>query len=83
VTIHRIREAGRLAVGTNQTTKAITQDVAVEVFLAEDADQRVVSCIVQLAKQHDVPIVWVKTMKQLGVACGIEVGAATAAIVEI
>jgi large subunit ribosomal protein L7A len=83
VALERIREASRLAVGRNQTTKAIEQNSAIEVFLAQDADQRLISRIATLAQHHNIPIVWVETMKQLGVACGIEVGAATAAIVEL
>ncbi|EJY56849.1 ribosomal protein L7Ae/L30e/S12e/Gadd45 [Alicyclobacillus hesperidum URH17-3-68] len=36
--------------------------------------------VVQLASKLGVPIEWVDTMRQLGKACGIEVGAATASI---
>jgi large subunit ribosomal protein L7A len=79
----RIRDASHRVVGVNQTTKALEQAIASEVFLAKDADRRVVSRIVALAKQNNTPIFWVETMKQLGVACGIEVGAATAAVVVV
>lgn len=77
----RIREAGRIAVGLNQTTKAIESSQAVELFLARDADQRMTSRIALLAEKHNIPITWVETMKELGIACGIDVGAATAAVV--
>jgi len=82
VALERIRAASRRAVGLNQTTKAIEHSKAIEVFVAEDADQRLISRIAALAQQHNIPLVWVETMKQLGVACEIDVGAATAAIVE-
>ncbi|MBL0389413.1 ribosomal L7Ae/L30e/S12e/Gadd45 family protein [Tumebacillus sp. ITR2] len=77
----RIREANHVAVGLNQTTKAIEQSTAVELFVAHDADTRMTSRIALLAEKHHVPITWVETMRELGIACGIEVGAATAAIV--
>ena len=35
-----------------------------------------------LAQKNDVPITYVDSMKKLGKACGIEVGAATVAITE-
>lgn len=81
--LDRIREANRKAVGLNQTTKAIEHGAAREVFVARDADQRLVSRIAALAQQHNIPLVWVETMRQLGEACNIQVGAATAAIVEL
>lgn len=77
-----IRNAERLSVGINQTTKALGQGLVRELFLARDADARMLSRLIALANQHDAPIVWVETMKQLGEHCGIQVGAVTAAIVE-
>lgn len=79
--VARIREASRLAVGLNQTTKAIEQSTVVELFVARDAEQRMTTRIALLAETHNVPITWVETMRELGIACGIEVGAAAAAIV--
>jgi large subunit ribosomal protein L7A len=40
----------------------------------------VVAKVVQAAKEMDVPITYVDSMKKLGKACRIEVGAATVAI---
>ncbi|HEU4964889.1 MAG TPA: ribosomal L7Ae/L30e/S12e/Gadd45 family protein [Bacilli bacterium] len=79
--LHRIRETEWL-VGINQTAKALKQHIVQELFVAKDADEQLVSRIALLAQQHQMPITWVETMKQLGNACGIEVGAATAAIVK-
>jgi large subunit ribosomal protein L7A len=75
------RLSGHFVVGLNQTTKALEQAIASEVFLAKDADRRVTSRILALAKQNNTPITWVDTMRQLGAACGIEVGAAAAALI--
>lgn len=82
MSLDRIRLATKRTIGTNQTTKALQQEAVRYLFVARDAEARVISTVVTLAKERGIPIEWVDTMKQLGKACGIEVGAATAAIIE-
>ncbi len=69
-------------VGAKQTRRAVEGDAAATVFLAEDANERVTAPIEMLCQAHGVPVVRVPTMRQLGEACGIPVGATTAAIVK-
>jgi len=71
----------KLRVGTKQTTKAVENGTAAKVFVARDADPKLTGKIAALAKKHNVELVYVDSMKQLGKACGIDVGAAMAAIV--
>jgi large subunit ribosomal protein L7A len=73
---------GKLKVGTKQTTKAVEQGKAAEVFVAQDADPRLVNRIVELCKLHGVKVNYVDTMRDLGKACGIAVEAAMAAVVK-
>lgn len=82
VSIDDIRQAKRKTIGTNQTLKALKQPSGrvLCVYVAKDAEPRVTEPVVQLASRLGVPIEWVDTMRQLGKACGIEVGAATASI---
>ncbi|MBB3114282.1 large subunit ribosomal protein L7A [Paenibacillus phyllosphaerae] len=68
-------------IGSKQTAKMVEQRKAVEVFVAQDADPRLKDSIVRLCETAGVPITWVDTMKSLGVTCGIEVGAAMAAVI--
>jgi len=68
-------------IGTKQTTKAVETGSAAKVFVAKDADPKLTSKIVSLAKKLNVEVTYIDSMKQLGKACGIEVGAAMAAIV--
>jgi len=76
----RLRAAPARAVGTNQTTKAITRGQAAEVFVAADADRRVVEPIIRAAAAVGVRLIEVESMTALGRACGIAVGAAAAAV---
>ncbi|MFO7277222.1 MAG: ribosomal L7Ae/L30e/S12e/Gadd45 family protein [Pseudomonadota bacterium] len=53
---------------------------AAEVFIARDAEEHVVRGVVQACRERDLTITYVDTMAELGRACGIKVGAASAAI---
>ncbi|MDU4695982.1 MULTISPECIES: ribosomal L7Ae/L30e/S12e/Gadd45 family protein [Paenibacillus] len=69
-------------IGTKQTMRMVELGRAEEVYVAENADPRLTSKIVALCNQHNVKVTYVDTMVNLGKACGIEVGAAMAAIVK-
>ncbi len=79
--LERLKAAAHRAVGTNQTTKAITRGAAQLVFIAKDADRRVIGEVVAAAGVRGLEVVEVDSMRELGRACGIAVGAAAAAIV--
>ena len=78
----RIRNARRRSVGTKQTLKAAVRGQAVEVFIARDADEHVVRNLVHVCQERNIPLTYVDSMMELGRACGIKVGAASAAILK-
>ena len=69
-------------IGIKQTTKALNQDKARVLFISEDAEKHLVEHIEQIAKEKNIETVYVDSMKDLGKACGISVGAAVAAILK-
>ncbi|QUH19870.1 ribosomal L7Ae/L30e/S12e/Gadd45 family protein [Alkaliphilus sp. B6464] len=69
-------------VGIKQSTKALNQDKVKVLFVAEDADNHLLQHMKQIAKEKNVEVVHVDSMKKLGKACGIDVGAAVAAILK-
>ncbi len=77
-----LKAAVRRAIGTNQTTKAITRGQALVVYIAQDADRRVTDPVLRAARERGLEVVEVTSMAALGRACGIAVGAAAAAIIE-
>jgi large subunit ribosomal protein L7A len=77
----KVKQAANLSIGTKQATKAVEVGKAVEVFIANDADPRITAKLVSLCRKMEVPLTYVDSMKLLGKACGIEVGAAVAAVV--
>ena len=72
----------KIIVGTKQLKKALKNGTAHRVFLACNADPAVTEPIAALCKQNHVDVAWVRSMTDLGHACGIEVGAAAAAAVD-
>lgn len=77
----KVKQAENISIGTKQTTKMVELGKATEVFVAKDADPRITAKIVNLCMKMGVQVTYVDSMKQLGKACGIEVGAAMVAAV--
>ena len=73
---------GRIVVGAKQLRKALGKGIARRVYLAENADPAITEPLAALCESCSVEFSWVRSMAELGKACGIEVGAATAAVVE-
>lgn len=67
-------------VGAKQAKRALRDGRAVRLFMAMDADPRLLQPLVQEAVNRQVPVSQVPTMKELGLACGIAVGAAVAVL---
>lgn len=70
-----------LSVGAKQTKIAIEKGEAIKVFLAGDADAKIVNPIAERCKELRIPFVIVPSKDELGKTCGIQVGAAAAAMV--
>lgn len=73
--------AAEKVVGAKQVKRALKDDRATKVFVAMDADPRVLKDLVQEAVRKGVRLEQVASMKELGEACGISVGSAVAALV--
>ena len=68
-------------IGTKQVRRALNDGRACKVFLACDADPRVVEPLARLAQEGQVPVEHDVSMVDLGAACGIAVKSAAAALV--
>lgn len=78
--IEQLKQENKVA-GAKQTRRALKDHRAKRVYMAQDADPRILQPLVQEAVRQQVPLEQVSTMKALGEACGIAVGAAIAALV--
>ena len=68
-------------VGAKQVKRALNSGRAKRIFMALDADPRLLQPLVQQAVRQQVPLEQASSMRALGEACGIAVGAAIAALV--
>lgn len=78
--LERLRQAKKVAIGTKQTIKAVEKGLALAVYVARDADDRVVEPLLKKCEERVIEIIQLDTMVELGKASGIQVGAASAAI---
>jgi len=69
--------------GAKQLRKALVSGAAGCVYLAVDADPAITEPILDLSQRCKTQVCWVRSMTDLGRACGIEVGAAAAAAIDI
>jgi len=77
------KTGGKIRKGTNETTKAVERGQAKLVIIAEDVDPpEIVAHLPLLCEEKKIPYVYVPSKKRLGEAAGIEVNAASAAIIE-
>lgn len=68
-------------VGVKQSKKVIRDGSAKQVFIAADAERRITAPIYELCEIHSVPVTEVPSMKELGSAVGIAVGAAVVTVI--
>jgi large subunit ribosomal protein L7Ae len=77
------RDTGRVKKGTNEATKAIERGVAKLVVIGEDVEPpEIVAHIPPLCEEKNTPYIYVKKQSDIGVASGLGVRSAAAAIVE-
>ena len=72
-----------IVVGMKQFRKALRDGRVLQGYLAENADPAVTEPLAVMCQTNGIPLTWVKTMTELGQACGIDVGAAAAATVKL
>jgi len=78
--LEELKEAEKV-VGTRQTTRALEKGEVVKVFIAQDAEDKITSPVIEECKDKGIEISYVSSMSELGKACNIKVGAAMAAVV--
>lgn len=77
------RDTGKIVKGTNETTKAIERGIAKLVIIAENVDPpEIVAHLPVLSEEKEIPYIYVPKKEELGAAAGINVSAASAAIID-
>ena len=68
--------------GVKQSSRAVRSGLAREVFLANDADPALTAPLLEQCRQKEIPVCQDYSMRQLGQAAGIQVGAAGVAVLD-
>lgn len=76
--VDRIKE--KHVVGIKQATKAISNDNCKILYVAKDVEEKLVNPLIEKAKEKNVDIIHIDTMKELGKLCGIQVAASATAV---
>lgn len=82
MSLMRLAKAKKKTVGSKQTLKAVQLGTARVVYIAQDAEEHVVTPVIQACGLKNIPVIRISDMQSLGKTCGIEVGCAVASIVE-
>ena len=78
--MQELKSSKKRIIGLKQTIRAIVNNTLKRVYLAKDADSYIMQSVINACNGKDLEIVYIDTMKELGEACGIEIGASTAGI---
>ena len=82
-TIEKASSSGKIAVGTNEVTKAVERNNADLVVIAGDVSpEEIVMHLPALAEERDIPYTFVPEKEELGLAAGINVQSATIAVTQ-
>ncbi|MDD1763566.1 MAG: 50S ribosomal protein L7Ae [Methanobacteriaceae archaeon] len=77
------RDTGKITKGTNEVTKAMERGDAILVLIAEDIDPpEIAAHMPVLAEEKEIPYVYIPTKDELGEAAGLNVGTASAGIID-
>ncbi|MDU6879114.1 ribosomal L7Ae/L30e/S12e/Gadd45 family protein [Clostridium tepidum] len=76
------RLKGNKVVGVKQTVKALKNNTVKTLYVSKDADESLIKPLIELAEENSIDIIKIDTMKELGRLCGIDVSAATAALLK-
>ncbi|HAE91953.1 ribosomal L7Ae/L30e/S12e/Gadd45 family protein [Tissierella praeacuta] len=74
--------ANNKIVGAKQVKRALNSQEIEAVFIAKDAENKITDEIKEICIDKHIQVIYVDNMKKLGDACGIDVNAATAALVK-
>ena len=68
-------KTSKKTIGIKQTLKAVQKGKVSMVYVAQDAEKRIVNDLLELCRLKNITVQYVDSMQKLGKASGIDVGA--------
>ena len=75
-------DKSKLAVGFKQVLRAVKEDKAAKIFLAEDCESKISVPVEQAASEKGVQLFYVPNMRELGELCGIDVSSSCSVVLK-
>lgn len=75
-------EKAFLKTGFKEVSKCVEKGLAEKLFIAEDSSFSMKDKLLNAVSSNQCNVIYIKTMKDLGKLCGIEVGASCAAVLK-
>ena len=76
------RKVRRAAARREVSGEAVKNDLCSEVYVAKDAEERVVGNLLRLCREKGIPVTFFDSMRELGEFSSLRVGAAACAILK-
>ena len=76
------RLVGKKVIGVKQAIKAIKDGKGTVLYVAKDAERKIIIPLVELALRNEVKVIEIDTMRDLGKMCGIDVKSSATLILE-
>ena len=70
------------AIGLKQSRRALREGRVREAYVAGDAEERITGPFAQACRSENIPVTEIPTMRELGAAAGIEIGAAVVTVLK-
>ena len=77
----RVKAHKKRTVGASATLRALQKQELSEVFVADDADSRVVQPVIEACQHAGISVSHVGSQSLLGKACGLSVGASAVGLI--
>lgn len=76
------RLVGKKVIGIKQASKAIKNGKGTVLYVAKDAEGKLINPLVELACSNKIKVIEIDNMKNLGKMCGIDVQSSATLILE-
>lgn len=76
------RLVGKKVIGIKQASKAIKNGKGTVLYVAKDAERKLINPLVELACNNNIEVIEIDNMKNLGKMCGIDVQSSATLILE-
>ena len=67
------RLVGKKVIGIKQSSKAIKNGKGTVLYVAKDAERKLIIPLLELALKNEIKVIEIDTMRNLGKMCGIDV----------